>query len=84
MKYAVKKIDNDVWTLAYEIVRVGVIRIDNHTRNNVIGYDNNIKKPKFTLDEDDFRLAVGVIIDDVYYTVENPYDVFKPKPDYVK
>jgi hypothetical protein len=83
MKYAVKAVGCDVWTLAYELVGKNKVRIESHTRDNRVGYDYTVAKPVFALVEDDYRLAVGVVINKVQYEVVNPYDVYKPKPTWV-
>tara|TARA_R110000851_G_scaffold78053_14_gene172222 strand:- start:63 stop:317 length:255 start_codon:yes stop_codon:yes gene_type:complete len=84
MKYAARPLDGDVWTLAYEVVDTNKIRVDSYTRDNPVGYDGITLKPAFVLVEDDYSLAVGVVIDNVYYEVVNPYDVYKPKPAWAK
>jgi hypothetical protein len=87
---ATTRLIDSVWTLEYQLLANGKLKIIRHCRNIKEGYDNERSLPQFALVEDDHRYIVGIMIRNEYqpfswvnrdncdavYMVSNPKYIF--------
>lgn len=83
---ATKRLISSVWTLEYEITEEGKMHIQNYSRNDPEGYEQESELQQCTLIETDDRIVVEVLLRPFHpfgwVTVENAtqrYEVENPK-----
>ena len=78
IKYAIHRLIESIWTLAYEI-KDGKVFIHTYDRDNKIGYERGDDLPVCALIENRDRTVIEVLIGNVEYIVANPKYVFAYK-----